>query len=54
VTLLGKDLREDQTAAIGEQGVKKRRGGEYRDKDLTDGEVLGRVLVVIIIRELQQ
>jgi len=43
VTLLGKDLREDQIAVIGEQGEKMRRGGEYQDKDLltdlTDGEV---------------
>ena len=49
VTLHGKELREDQTAAIGEQGVKMRRGGEYLDKDLTDGEVLRRMLVVILL-----
>lgn len=53
MTLLGRDLREDQTAAIGEQGVKMRTGGEYQDNDLltdqTDGEVLKRILVVILL-----
>lgn len=53
MTLRGKDLREDQIAAIGEQGQKMRRGGEYRDNDLltdqTDGEVLRIMLVVILL-----
>ena len=52
VTLLGKDLREDQIAAIGEQEVKMRMGGEYQGNDLptdqTDGEVLKRMPVVIL------
>lgn len=53
MTLLGKDLREDQIAVIGEQGEKMRRGGEYQDKDLltdlTDGEVPRRKLVVTLL-----
>lgn len=53
MTHLGKDLREDQIAATGEQGVKMRRGGEYQGNDLqtdqTDGEVLRRMLVLILL-----
>lgn len=53
MTHLGKDLREDQIAAIGEQGVKMRRGGEYQGNDLltdqTDGEVLRRMPFVILL-----
>ena len=53
MTHLGKDQREDQIAATGEQGVKMRRGGEYQGNDLqtdqTDGEVLRRMLVVILL-----
>lgn len=53
MTHLGKDLREDQIAATGEQGVKMKRGGEYQGNDLLtdqiDGEVLRRMLVVILL-----
>ena len=53
MTHLGKNLREDQIAAIGELGVKMKRGGEYQGNDLltdqTDGEVLRRMLVVILL-----
>lgn len=53
MTHLGKDLREDQIAVTGEQGVKMRRGGEYQGNDLrtdqTDGEVLKRMLVVVLL-----
>lgn len=53
MTHLGKDQREDQIAATGEQGVKMKRGGEYQGNDLLtdqiDGEVLRRMLVLILL-----
>ena len=50
VTLLGKDLREDQIVAIGDRVVRMMMGGEYQVNDLQkkgNGEVVLTFLVTI-------
>lgn len=53
-TLLGKDLREDQIVAIGDQVVRMMMGGEYQVNDLPteeNGEVVLTFLVTISISD---